>query len=69
MAFVKFHNGQALFMTPEKAGNLWLCINGYLPFMNEQQRRFAARVKRIYLNPETAPKEYLREKRKEERRL
>lgn len=67
MALVKFHNGQALFMSPEKAGNMWLCINGYLPFMNDQQKRFAARVKKIYLNPGNAPKEYLDARKDEDR--
>lgn len=66
MALVKFHNGQALFMSPEKAATIWLTMNGYRPYFDDKQRRFAARIKKIYLNPSNAPKEYLRARREED---
>ena len=67
MAMVRFKSGQAMFMPPEKAANIWLCINGYLPYMNDAQKRFAARIVKIYLNPSTAPKEYLDARKDEDR--
>lgn len=64
---VRFKSGRAIFMPPDKAANLWLCINGFLPYMNEKQRKFASGVFRIYLNPDKAPKEYLEAQREKDR--
>ena len=66
MALVKFHNGQALFMPPEKAAEIWLTMNGYRPYFDDKQRSFTRRIKKIYLNPEKAPKEYLEARREED---
>jgi hypothetical protein len=59
MAFLILRNGKAKVVGPEQGSLIWRIMAGELPG-TPAQRRFTKNVKRIYLNPGTAPRTYLR---------
>lgn len=58
MAIVKLTNNQTLTISREKSHELWKILNGEKEGTEEQQK-FCANVKKIYLNRHFAPDTYL----------
>lgn len=59
MALIVFKDGQALYAPADKAEHIWRCLEGKESPHTSAQCRYISRVRRVYLNKQTAPSEYL----------
>lgn len=59
MAFCVFTDGKTTTLKPEQALAVWNVLQGRIEPENAAQRAFCDRVKRLYLNRENAPQDYL----------
>lgn len=59
MAFVVFTDGTTRTLKPEQALAAWEVLNGRREPASDAQAVFCGRIRRLYLNRENAPQDYL----------
>ena len=59
MAFCILINGKTCTLKPEQALAVWDVLQGHSEPSNDKQRTFCDNVRRLYLNRNTAPQDYL----------
>lgn len=59
MAFCVLHTGRTLTLSKEQGLRVWNVLQGSCEPENAKQERFVASIKRLYLNREYAPADYL----------
>lgn len=60
LAVIVYTDNKIRFTTPEKGVKLWRAKQGKM-YLNKSQRAYIKRVKRVFLNPDIAPADYVAE--------